>query len=218
MAFAEGLPEHFEVFVPHHPGFGMSCENPAIDSIDGYVEHYRDLFDTLGIARAHVVASSMGGRLAAEFAARYPERVERLVLAAPAGLTVPAHPLPDLSTVPPEEFPALLVQDIRVLLPFLPEGPDEEFGAMRAREGAAVMRLLRGGSLDNPEMPSLLATIKSPTLLLWGSEDRLIPVGQAEYWQQAIPDAQLKVFTNVGHLPLDESSEARQALLEFLRQ
>lgn len=216
LAFSDGWPEQFEAFLPHHPGFGMSCENPRINSTAGYVEHYRELFDTLGLDRVHLIGSSLGGRLAAEFAARYPERVEKLVLAAPAGLNVPEHPLPDLSTIPPENFPAFLVQDIQVLLPYLPNGPDEEFGAMRVREGTAVMRVLRDGSMDNPEMPSLLATIKSPTLLIWGSEDRLIPAGQAEYWQQAIPGAQLRMFTNVGHLPLDESNEARQALLHFL--
>lgn len=216
LGFTAGLTDRFKVYLPHHPGFGLSEDNPQITSIADCVEHYKKVFDTLDFQRVHLVGSSLGGRIAAEFAARYPDRISKLVLAAPAGLTVAEHPLPDLSTVAPQDFPSYLVNDMRVLIPFLPDGPDEEFMSMRAREGGAVMNLLSQTGLDNPNMQELLQRISAPTLILWGGLDQMIPVGQAEHWKNKIAGAELKVLEGIGHLPLDESAEARQALLDFL--
>jgi pimeloyl-ACP methyl ester carboxylesterase len=55
-----------------------------------------------------------------------------------------------------------------------------------------------------------------PTLLLWGSEDRIVPPGQAEHWQRLLPHAQLKMFPAAGHLVLDEAPQARDAVAGFL--
>lgn len=216
LGFTSGLTDRFKVYLPHHPGFGLSEDNATIASIADCVEHYEAVFDTLNLQRVHLIGCSLGGRIAAEFAARYPNRVSKLVLAAPAGLTVTDHPLPDLSAVAPQDFPSYLVNDMQVLLPFLPNGPDEEFMSMRMREGGAVMRLLGQTGLDNPKMPELLQRISAPTLILWGRLDRILPVGQAEYWKNNIAGAEVKVLEDIGHLPLDESAEARQAVLDFL--
>ena len=216
LGFTSGLTDRFKVYLPHHPGFGLSEDNATIASIADCVEHYETVFDTLNLQRVHLIGSSLGGRIAAEFAARYPNRVSKLVLAAPAGLTVADHPLPDLSTIAPQDFPSYLVKDMQVLLPFLPNGPDEEFMSMRVREGGAVMHLLGQTGLDNPNMPELLQRISAPTLILWGRLDRILPVGQAEHWKNNIAGAEIKVLEDIGHLPLDESAEARQAVLDFL--
>ncbi|MNC25688.1 2-hydroxy-6-oxononadienedioate/2-hydroxy-6-oxononatrienedioate hydrolase [compost metagenome] len=78
------------------------------------------------------------------------------------------------------------------------------------------MRLLGQTGLDNPNMPELLQHICTPTLILWGRLDRMLPAGQAQHWKNNIADAEVRVFENIGHLPLDESAEARQAVLDFL--
>lgn len=216
LGFATNLTDYFDVIVPHHPGFGLSDDNPSVTSIDDCVEHYRSVFDSLGLDAVFLMGSSLGGRIAAEFASRYPSRVAKLILAAPAGLDVAEHPLLDLSTIEPQDFPSYLVRDLNVLVPFLPTGPDEEFVMMRAREGAAAMRLLQVGGLENPHMPQLLQQVNAPTLILWGLQDQILPAGRAEHWLAALPNAELKTFQNVGHLPLDETPDARQAVLHFL--
>ncbi|WP_445671826.1 alpha/beta fold hydrolase [Pseudomonas inefficax] len=216
LGFASGLMDRHKVYLPHHPGFGLSEDNANITSISDCVDHYANLLDTLGLQRVHLVGSSLGGRIVAEFAARYPDRVSKLVLAAPAGLSVAEHPLPDLSAIPLQDFPSYLVNDMQVLLPFLPNEPDEEFMSMRAREGGAVMRLLGQSGLDNPNMAEQLQHIDAPTLIIWGRLDRMLPVGRVESWKNNIFGAQVKVVEDAGHLPLDESAEARQALLDFL--
>jgi pimeloyl-ACP methyl ester carboxylesterase len=55
-----------------------------------------------------------------------------------------------------------------------------------------------------------------PTLILWGNEDRLLPVGQAEAWKRLIPQSEVKTFVPAGHLVLDERSEAVAAITAFM--
>ena len=59
--------------------------------------------------------------------------------------------------------------------------------------------------------------LKMPTLILWGRNDRILPVGLASLWQQALPHATIRIDDNAGHLLLDESAPARQELESFLR-
>lgn len=216
LAYTEGWPAHFELFIPHHPGFGQSANNPRINSIQGYVDHYVELLDALNLERVDLVGSSLGGRMAAEFTAQHGDRVNKLVLVAPAGLDVPEHPQPNFSKIPPESFPTYLVHDLQTIYPYLPTEDDEEFAAMRAREGYAAIRILHNGSMINPAMPSVLERVNHQTLLVWGKQDKIVPVGQGESWERHLKNAKLKVFDQVGHLPLDESADARHAVLDFL--
>jgi pimeloyl-ACP methyl ester carboxylesterase len=208
--------DRFRVFVPYHPGFGESEDNPRIDSMHDYVLHYVDLFDQMGLQKLNLVGCSMGGRMAAEFAIEHGHRLEKLVLVCPAGLDVPEHPTINLSAIPEAELFDYLIKDVEAIRRFLPAGPDPQFGAMRAREGAAVGRILQNGSLVNPKISSWLHRVHVPTLLLWGNEDRIIPVEQAETWATLLPKSTIRIVNNAGHLILDESAQGRAAVKEYL--
>src|SRR5262245_1786586 len=80
------------LIVPHHPGFGASADDASYDDFEDYVLHYLDLLDELGLDEVALVGHSLGGLLAARLAILQPHRVRRLVLVAPLGLDVPAHP------------------------------------------------------------------------------------------------------------------------------
>lgn len=204
------------VIVPYHPGFGESDDDLRVAALADYVTHYRRLFDQLGLRTLNLVGCSMGGRLAAEFAAAHAGRLARLVLVCPAGLDVPAHPMTALGDIPPEQLIGYLIHDVGAIAAFLPDGPDPQFAEMRARERAAVGRVLRDGSLVNPELAALARRITVPTLLLWGARDRVIPAAQAAAWAALLPNAVIHTVAEAGHLVLDESAEARAAVNDFL--
>ena len=86
----------------------------------------------------------------------------------------------------------------------------------REREQASSQRAVAGGR-TGPPFASDLESLKMPTLILWGRNDRILPVGLASLWQQALPHAKLRIVDNAGHLLLDESAEARRELEIFLR-
>jgi pimeloyl-ACP methyl ester carboxylesterase len=211
-AWARELQDRYKMLLPYHPGFGESADDPTIGSLDDYVSHYVALFDQLGLSQVPLIGASFGGFMAAHFAMAQPERVGKLILAAPFGLSSPEYPLPDFRHVSLEALKAWFIVDTSLVEPFWPDRWIER----RDREQASGERAL-AGSRRGPAWASGLSALKTPTLILWGRSDRILPVGLASLWQQALPHAQLRIIDNAGHLLLDESGEARRGLEIFLR-
>jgi pimeloyl-ACP methyl ester carboxylesterase len=213
--FAKPWAEKFRVVIPFHPGFGESGDDPAMTDLHDYVMHYLELFDVLGLDKVHLVGFSLGGYLAAKFAMEHGHRIRRLVLVGPAGLRDDKHPTADVLALPGEQIPAMLVKNFEVIRPHLPTKPDLDFMGDRYREMTTVARLLWERPWD-PKMPRYLHRLTMPTLLVWGEDDALIPFQQAETWRKFIPNADIKIFKNAGHLVLDEARDAVTAVRDFL--
>src|SRR5947207_10090483 len=99
LPFYQTWAKKFRTLVPTHPGFGKSGGFDQIDTIEDMAFHYIELFDALGLDEVCLGGVSIGGWIAAEFAARWPERVKKLWLADAPGLWVPDEPLGDLFRV-----------------------------------------------------------------------------------------------------------------------
>lgn len=215
--FAHDWTDRFRVICPFHPGFGESGDATSIHSFNDYLLHYLDLFDRLGLKEFDLVGISLGGWLAAEFAVAHGQRLRKLVLLAPAGLNDPEHPPLDFSAVPPEEVLNYLVNDFEVLKPHLPENDQEAeaFAADRMREGQMFGRVAPQGP-QNPGLEHWLHRVTIPTLLIWGTEDKVLPAGKADKWMRLLPDARLELLDGIGHLILDESAAARKMIGDFV--
>ena len=216
LKFALPWAEKFRVIAPVHPGFGDADDEPAMTDMHDYVMHYLDLFDALGVDKFRLVGFSLGGWLAAKFAVEHGHRVERLVLVGPAGLRGKERPKGDFFTIPPEQIPSLLVSNFDVIKPYLPEQPNDlDFMGSRYREGGTLARLLWEHPYDT-KLPRYLHRMTMPTLLVWGEDDKLVPVQNAELWRRHIPKVELQTFKGAGHLVLDEKREAVDAVQQFL--
>jgi pimeloyl-ACP methyl ester carboxylesterase len=213
--FAKSWADRYRVFHPYHPGFGESGDDPKMDTFPAYVMHYVQLLDALGLDKVHLVGFSLGGYLAAQFASQQRERVKTLTLVAPPGMRSATHPAPDLLAVPGDQVVGMLASNFEVLKPWLPTGPDPDFMAARYRETTTVARLLWEKPFD-PKLLRYLHRISAPTLIVWGDEDRLVPVQHAELWTAAIPGSRVEVFKGAGHLVLDEKPEAAAAVADFV--
>ncbi len=213
--FAEAWADRFKVIVPYHPGFGELDDDPSYTDMHDYVMHYLELFDTLRLDRFNLVGLSLGGYLAAKFASEHGHRVKKLGLIAPAGLIDPKNPMLDILAIPGEQVPGLLVSDFEVIKRRLPEKPDLNFMGDRYREATTVARLFWERPGD-PKFMRYLHRIKMPTMIVWGDEDKIIPVQQTETWRKFIPNADIQVFKGAGHLVHLERREAVEALGRFL--
>jgi pimeloyl-ACP methyl ester carboxylesterase len=213
--FAEAWADRFRVVVPYHPGFGESDDEPTFTDIHDYVMFYLEFFDALKIDRMNLIGLSMGGYLAAKFASEHGNRVNKLVLMAPYGLNVPEHPTVDVISVPGEQIPSMLVSNFELLKKDLPERPDADFIATRYREATSFARLFWEHPTD-PKFPRYLHRLKMPTLLVWGDEDKLIPVQHAQAWRKLIPNAEVVVVKGAGHIVHRDKPETLEAISRFL--
>ena len=212
--FARPWTSQFRVICPYHPGFAESGDDPRVGAMEHYVLHYLDFFDRLGLGKVHLTGLSMGGRLAAEFAVGHSERLKSLIIGSPAGLDVPEHPPTNLGALSLDEMMQHLVVKMSVLQPYLPPVvPADVFAKARAREGQAAFKVMMSPSgLDH-----WMHRITVPTLLLWGSEDRVLPVGRAKAWMERLPKGtQSRILKGIGHLVFDESPEAVKIAQDFM--
>ena len=181
------LAERFRLIVPFHPGFGPSADDTTVDDIHDYRRHYLDLFDELGLEEMALAGHSLGGWLAANFAADHAERVTRLVLAAPFGHAASTSiRRPTSSRSPATSCAPYLTADLSIFEGHVPMPPTPEFLADRYRESTSAARLMWTRPYDL-KLHRWLHRLTMPTLLLWGDADRLIPVEQAPVWAEPHP-------------------------------
>ena len=208
------LAERFRFIAPQMPGFGGTALRPALSGIDDLTAHNDGVLDALGVETAVLVGHSLGGWAAASFAAAHPERVRRLVVAAPFGLDVPEHPLANVAAMSYDELFATLTGDPSVFAGRLPAGPDPEFDAARALEGRSLAGFVPGPF--DPALAAKLASLEVPTMVQWGDDDRIVPVGHLPAWEAALTQRpQVRVYAGVGHLLFHEHAPAVADIAAF---
>ena len=207
--------EKFRVIAPYHPGFGESGDDATFTDLHDYVMHYLELFDVLKLDTVNLVGLSLGGYLAAKFCSEHGHRVKKLVLIAPAGIIDPQHPILDVLAVPGDQIVGLLASNFEVVKKRLPEKPNLDFIGDRYRESGTVARLFWEHPTD-PKFMRYLHRIKVPTLIVWGDEDRIVPVQHADTWRKLVPHADIRIYKGAGHLVHLEKPEAAGAITKFL--
>jgi pimeloyl-ACP methyl ester carboxylesterase len=184
------------------------------------VDFYMDLLDYFDLQRIPVVGFSMGGWLAAELAATCPERVSKLVLVDAVGLKVEGADVADIFLLTPQELTPLVFYDINQvaerekLFPVKPTPEEVELS-----ENSQIMARLLGWKpyMHNPKLIHRLRRVKSPTLVVWGKQDRLVPLAHGEAYRNGIRGAELKVIDRCGHAPqLERPAEFVALVEEFL--
>lgn len=219
--FHAKLAATFRVIAPAHPGFGLSEGIEEISSMEDMVFHYLDFLDALGLESINMVGVSLGGWVAAEFATRYPERIQKLVLGAPAGLWLDAHPMADMFATlnHADRLRALNFHDANSFLAqmLIPDEASDEEKAEAYKGMSVAARLLWNPFGHNPKLAGRLRRITSPTLIVWGEGDKLIPNVYAEEWQRHIKDSRVVKIKDCGHLLMFEGEAPFvSAVTEFL--
>ena len=178
--------------------------------------HYEMLFAAMSLEQFHLMGASMGGHFAARYAGEHREEIDRLVLISPAGMYSPDAAMPDFSKISAAELPSWFVADRSWIEPYWPSTPSAEWLAIRAREGAAAAVTREDPKITDKLLRDCLAGFDRPALLLWGENDRIVPLAYAKEWQAALPHAELAVIEGGGHLLLDEFPAACLAAKDFL--
>jgi pimeloyl-ACP methyl ester carboxylesterase len=232
--------EQVPVFAREHrviafdlPGFGGSQMPAGKISISGYGRFVDALLDELEVGSAAIVGNSMGGFIGMELAIRFPERAERLVLVSAAGLSIEylrnERALAVLGTL--ENRLAAYSGWLASRSDALARRPGARrliFGIVAHRPdrlpGPLVAEQVRGSGKPGflPALDALtdypirdrLGEIACPTLIVWGSEDKLVPARDADEFARLIPNSRKVVWPETGHVAMLERPAAFNALLE----
>ena len=232
-----GLSREHRVYVPDLIGFGRSDRPGASFSPFEYGRFLDGFLSSLNLGRVSLVGQSLGGAIAIHYAQQFPQKIDKLVLVGSAGLgreviwTLRAMSIPlvaellyrpsrkavdflfklsvrNPTLITPEfvetyyqiyiqpEFRRFFLRFLRRILTI--RGPREEFFA--------------------PLMKNL-SRITQPVLIVWGQEDRVLPVKHAYFGMEKIPNARLEIFPACGHIPFFERPEEfNRLVLEFLSE
>lgn len=212
-------------------GFGLTGPNSTGDyTIGNHVRVLKRFFNILGLSKAHLVGSSLGGWLAWEFTYRYPQRVNKLILVDSAGfLDKENMPLPFKLAQSPlagrvlkyivrksilEQFVKQVYYDISKVNTKLVDRYFDLF----TREGnsQAFVDLVNAPFQENTDF---LKEIEHPTLIMWGREDAWIGAVHAYLFDKMLPNSELVIYEEVGHLPMEEIPvRSGKDLVAFLKQ
>ena len=198
LPFMEKLAQRFEVLVPEHPGYGQSDEPEWLENIHDMAYFYLDFIQQLGLSKICLVGSSMGGWIAMEMAVRSTARLKSLVLVSPAGVATPAVQAADIFLMPPEVLIKNLFFDEKLAAARLAQ-PEDVDVSLKNRHTTA--RLAWEPRLHDPFLPKWLHRIDVPVKIVWGKQDRILPVELVPEYKKLLPQAQIFVLENCGHLP-----------------
>lgn len=214
-AFHESLAAKFTVHVPTHPGFGRFNDEEWtwMGTVRDLAIAHGHLLDSLGLSSVTVVGLGFGGWLAAELATMRPQSFERMVLVSPMGIQPQDDYIYDQFLVNPETYARQGFHNIAKFEEAY--GTEPEFERLESWETMREMISRIGWKpyMYNRGLPHLLESVETPTLVVWGRQDRVVPLECGQRYVDALPNARLEVIEDCGHVTDLDQPDALSALI-----
>ena len=234
LRLAAKLSDDYHIIAVDLVGHGESSSDKELDyRIVPQAERLHQLMKTLQVDPVHFMGNSMGGAIGLVYAGMYPEQLKSLVLLDNAGITSP-HTSEYFQLLEKGENPLIpkqpgdydfMIDFITSEPPFMPwpissvlERRSLERRELNEQVFADLMK--SQDELGNPEqINAMLATIHTPTLVIWGEEDRVLDVSSVDVMKAHMPNIQSVILSDVGHIPmLEDPDSVADAFLAFTRQ
>ena len=210
----------FRVYMPDLLGYGRS-ERPSdfSYSVPDEAEAVVGFFDVLGLKQVDLGGWSMGGGIVQHLAFKHPERVRRLMLFNSVGIY--AKPNWDTRLFTPTT-PAELDQLEALLMPNpqpIPGFVARDILRISKQRAWVIHRAIATMLTGRDATDALLPQLKMPILIVWGAEDRLLPLSLGEKMHQLVPQSKLEVFPGCGHLaPVQCASQIGPQVVAFVKE
>ena len=218
--YHQALSDRYTVYAPSHPGFDGSERPGWVSTITDTAHFYLSYLDQEGLDGVHLLGFSLGGWIAAEMAAMCPHAFRSLVLVDPAGIKPEVGEIAETMMISPPDVQKLLFHDTSQVPGYEEMAnreltPEEQAAQWSNRE--MLSRLGWRPYLHNPKLPDYLKRVKTPSLIIWGRQDAIIPMNSGELYAQALSNSRLHVIDNCGHAPqMEKPQEFLAAVTEFL--
>lgn len=216
--FHKKLAEKYTVYLPAHPGFALSEGLDQIDDIHDLAWHYVDLLAELKLENVPVVSYSLGAWTATEIKLIRPNLIGPMVMIAAAGLYVEGSPMGELFIDDFKKLRELLFFDpeSKQAHDYVPTGVNDPRILMWLRAREATARVGWNPYLHDPKLKQHLHRLNSPVQIIWGRQDKLIPLAHGEYYAKHLPNAKLTILEQCGHMvPYEKTEDAVKIALDF---
>lgn len=229
LRMARHFTERYRVIALDLPGFGESSKPDASYDVASQTERLHAFVTALNIEKPHLIGNSMGGHIAALYAARYPDQVSSIALLDNAGITSPrmSEMFQMIERGQPNPLVVRKAEDFGTLMDFvfvnpppLPDSLKRHFAAQSMANQAhydMIFTQLREQYVPlEPELPK----IQVPVLVLWGDRDRVLDVSSIEVMKPLLQKPTVVVMKDCGHAPMierpEETAQHYQAFLDSL--
>jgi len=214
--------KEYTVIVPDLIGFGLSDKPQADYTPEYFTEFIEQFFAQTGITRPNLIGSSLGGQIAANYTSSHTDEIEKLILVSPAGSMTKSTPALDayvMAALYPNEQTAKNAFELM-------EGSGEEVPQEIITGFVERMRLPNAklafmstvlGLKNSKPITAKLGSITTPTLIIWGSVDPVIPIDYSDGFISSIQDCRFFRMDGCGHTPYVQDPHTFAAkVLEFL--
>jgi pimeloyl-ACP methyl ester carboxylesterase len=200
-AYLDHLAERFRIIAPFHPGFGSRARPRHFREVSDLAYLYLDLFEQMKLEKLVLVGASFGGWVASEIAIRCSHRLSALVLSGPLGIKVgdrETRDYTDFLAVGDQARGALEFVDPAFQSTGFASSTDEEL-LIAARGREAEVYYGWKPFMHNPQLGHWLHRIHVPTLVLRGSDDRIVAEHNHAAYPDLVPNARFMVVADAGH-------------------
>ncbi|MET1080090.1 MAG: alpha/beta hydrolase [Pseudomonas sp.] len=229
LRFARYFTSDYHVIALDLPGFGESSQPDVAYDAASQMERLVRVVKALGLGRVHLIGNSMGGQIAALYAARHPQGVASVALVDNAGITPPqqselfarlqrGEPNP-LVVKTAEDFPRLL-DFVFVDVPSMPKALQQHFAQQAIANSGHYENIFRQLVEHPVPLEPELPNIQVPVLVLWGDRDRTLHVSSVEVMRPLLRQSRVVIMKDCGHVPMlerpEETAGHYQAFLDNL--
>ncbi|MEP1445432.1 MAG: alpha/beta hydrolase [Paraglaciecola sp.] len=222
------LADHHRVIRFDMQGFGLTGPHPQGKyRIEDYAQTLVSLMDQLGIEKAILAGNSLGGYVAWSSAVLYPERVEKLVLIDSSGIPFQSKSVPIafrissspllkylLGDIMPRAIVKSSVENVYANPEKVTEALVDRYFELNIREGNREALAKRFVETKAGPLANRLDELTQETLIMWGEQDRLIPLSVGQRFHDEIANSQLVTFADLGHVPHEEGPQQTVDVLE----
>jgi pimeloyl-ACP methyl ester carboxylesterase len=213
LPFYDSLAAHYDVLVPHHPGYSRSERPEWMRSARDIAVIYRGLLSDLKVGNAALVGLGFGGWIAAEMASMAPADLSRLVLVGAMGIKPPQGDILDLAVTGYVDYARAGFHDQKAF--------DRVYGAEPSVDQLEMWDICREMSfriawkpyMYSQTLPYLLGAVRVPSLVVWGDDDKIVPLSAGKTYAKALPNAKLEIVKASGHCVDMEQPEALAKLV-----
>jgi pimeloyl-ACP methyl ester carboxylesterase len=219
LPFHDALSTHATVYAPAHPGFAQTPCPAWLETIPHQAIFYHWFLQQAGLGPVDVVGIGIGGWIAAQMAVMCPHQLRHLVLVDAAGIRPQQGEALDIFILPWQQVIDRAFYDPLHCPEYqrLYGGEFQEFGGPREPGRVMSMRMCFRPFMYDAALPGMLGKVCTPTLIVWGANDEIMPVECGQLYQQAIPGATLRLLDKCGHWPqFERPHELAGMIREFI--